>query len=361
MNILHLEDSELDHFLVNQSLSNLGLDFSSTRVDSMTDFKTHIASTSYDIVIADYQLPGFTAADAWHAAGDAVSSVPFVLLSGAIGESAAVEAIKLGFNDYLAKDEMEKLGRVLQRAIQTHHQQTEKIAADRELAISQKRLAALTEHLQTAIEQERAAIARELHDDIGSALTAAKLDIAWIQRRNVNADVDRHAATALECVESAMDASKRIMLNLRPSILDEGLYAAIHWLTQSFTKRTSIPVQLRLDPSQASFPNIVSLAAFRTIQESLTNITRHAKCTAVKVDVSATKDVLTIEVTDNGIGLSSADLQKARSFGLRGLKERANHAGGWMDISSSPGSGTSITLSIPLLNIQYDPTHAHPI
>lgn len=348
MNILHLEDSPRDHLLVKKALASLGLQVSVARVDTLAEFATLIARSSYDIVIADYQLPGFTAIDAWNVVCGDNNHPPFVLFSGAIGEAAAVAAIKMGFSDYLAKDEVDKLGRVLQRAVAAHGQMREKEDADKALALSQKKLAQLTEHLQVAIERERALIARELHDEIGGALTAAKLDLAWIQRRTSTADVGEHAVSAMENVQLALEASKRIMLNLRPSILDEGLHAAIYWLAESFTKRTSIPVQLRLEKELLSLPADISLTAFRTIQEALTNISKYAQCNTVQIEVSTTEGVLTAEITDNGCGLSRDDLEKTQSFGLRGLKERAQHVGGWLDISSTPAQGTSIILSVPL-------------
>ena len=138
------------------------------------------------------------------------------------------------------------------------------------------------------------------------------------------------------------------MLNLRPSILDDGLEAAIRWLVDGFSRRTNIKVRLRVEQASPVLASDVLLVAFRVAQETLTNITKHADCTAVTMDISSHEGFLTLEVTDNGRGMTRADQLKAQSFGLRGLQERAQSVGGWLDISSKPDQGTSVVLSIPL-------------
>jgi signal transduction histidine kinase len=153
-------------------------------------------------------------------------------------------------------------------------------------------------------------------------------------------------------VTQAIGASQRIMQNLRPAILEQGLVAALQWLTQRFESRTGIGCRLRLpDAASGPLPSLpagVPLVAYRTVQEALTNVGKHSAATRVVVDLALTGGVLSLEISDNGRGLASADLAKASSFGIRGLRERAATVGGWIDLSSGEGRGTSLILSVPL-------------
>jgi len=352
LRILHLEDSPVDHDLARLALQRAGLLFSMERVDTLEDFDRALASRP-DIVLADYQLPGFNALDAWQHVQEAglASQMPVILLSGAIGETAAVQAIQQGISDYLLKDSIGKLAHTITRALDIHQAHREREHAARELAASQQRLAELAEHLQSSIEQERSAIAREIHDDIGGALTAVKFDLAWLSRHSTSEPMDGHIRAASDMLQHALGASQRIMLNLRPPILDQGLVPALQWLADSFSRRTGIPARLqaRLEGGTSSRASReVQLVAYRTAQESLTNITKYAQCSRVDIDIAEDRAALTLEVSDNGRGIQSDELEKPKSFGLKGLQERARMAGGWLDISSQPGRGTAITLTVPM-------------
>ncbi|MCB4366840.1 response regulator [Hydrogenophaga taeniospiralis] len=345
--ILHLEDSRVDHALVKFALQRSQMPCELTLVDSLDDFRRELADGRHDIVLADYHLPGFTGLDAWDVARACHSELPFVILSGAIGEAAAVEAMHRGVSDYLLKDSMHRLSHVIERALEVSETRRAKARADAELADSRHRLAELAEHLQTSIEQERADIAREIHDDIGGALAAVKLDLAWVGRRVADEEMSAHVNNALEMLQHALGASQRIMMNLRPPILDQGLVAAVQWLASSFERRTGHRVLVRRSSEFIDVPREVQLVAYRTAQEALTNVSKHAQASAVDIDLNDREGVLTLEVKDNGRGMGPEALRKAKSFGLLGLKERAEKVGGWLDVSSSP-RGTSVILSVPL-------------
>lgn len=346
--ILHLEDSVLDHQLTRNNLKTLGTPFEVTRVDSISEYVRELESNPpYDLILADYHLPGFTAVDAWTATPPRFRG-PFILLSGAIGEAAAVSAIQLGVADYLHKDELFKLGRVIQRSIKVRRIALEKEAADIELVESRQRLARFANHLQETIEVERAAIAREIHDDIGGSLAAVKLDLGWISRHTVEAEIQLHVSAATAMLQHALGASQRIMRDLRPAILDQGLVAATRWLLEGFERRTGIKTLNTTTQSNSEHAKDVQLTAYRTVQEALTNISKYADCTLVKLDISDFDGVLTVEIFDNGKGFIRAEREKREAFGLRGLEERARSVGGWLDVSSTPGKGTAIILSVPL-------------
>ena len=348
LKVLHLEDSEVDHELVRRVLARADESFELQRVESLEGFAEQLQARHFDVILADYRLPGFTALDAWQTLQQQPERPPFVLLSGAIGESAAVAAIKMGVSDYLAKDDVAKLAPTIRRVLELHAIRRAKDAANAELALSQKRLAEFAEHLQATIEQERAAIAREIHDDIGGALAAVRFDLSWLERHASDEAARSHLQSAKEMLGHALDASQRIMKDLRPAILDQGLAAAVQWLAESFTKRTGIKIMLNAFDSSRVIPKAVQLVAYRTAQEALTNISKHATCDLVHIDLSDAEDVLTLEVRDNGQGIAQAELAKPKSFGIRGLQERAKTVDGWLDISSFENKGTSIILSVPL-------------
>jgi signal transduction histidine kinase len=137
------------------------------------------------------------------------------------------------------------------------------------------------------------------------------------------------------------------MHNLRPAILEQGLVAALQWMAQRFEKRTGIACVFRTTHEHLELPSGVPLVAYRTVQEALTNVSKHAQASKVAIDVSLASGVLSIEVSDNGRGLVAEDLSKTRSFGLRGLRERAETVGGWVDLSSD-AAGTTLIVSVPL-------------
>lgn len=348
LHLLHLEDSELDHALVCNALHKQALPFTITRTQSLPQFTQWVAENRFDIILADYRLPGFTALQAWQAIQHTPDVPPFILLSGTIGEAAAVAAIHQGISDYLHKDDLQHLRRVIERVLAVARAKQAEARAAQELAASEQRLAQFAQHLQTTIENERAAIAREIHDDIGGALAAVKLDLAWITRNPASPQAQAHLQAANAMLQHAMGASQRIMMNLRPAILDQGLIAALEWLIEQFSQRTGMKTTLRVNHRHLQAAPPIALTAYRTAQEALTNISKYAHNSQVKIELSDAEGVLTLEISDNGPGISAQQLQKTDAFGIKGLKERAKVAGGWLDLSTQPGQGTTLILSIPL-------------
>ncbi len=364
--VLHLEDSEPDHALALAHLQRAGLTFQATRIESRAEFETALEQP-WDVVLSDYHLPGFTGIDALqilrrHRAADGTPAdlPPFILVSGQIGEDTAVEAMRNGASDYLLKNNLARLAPAMEHAMAAADSSRARRAADRELQVSRARLSQLAQHLQTSVEAERHAISREIHDDVGGSLTALKFELDWIRRNTASAaglpaELPGRVHSALELVTHAIEASQRIMQNLRPAILEQGLVAALQWMCSAFEKRTGIDCELRVaatmqpaaDGVRRALPPGVALVAYRTAQEALTNVSKHAQASQVVVDVSASAGVLSLEISDNGSGLSRDALAKAQSFGIRGLHERASTVGGWVDLGSGP-AGTTLILSVPL-------------
>jgi len=347
LRVLHVEDSELDHQLIAAQLARAGLRVALERLDALPAVLTALARP-WDAILSDYNLPGYSGLDLLEALQSRQLTLPFILVSGEIGEDTAVAAMRNGASDYLLKNNLARLAPALLHAIDAAENERARLAADRELVKSKQRLHELAGHLQTSVELERAAIAREIHDDVGGSLTAIKFDLAWIDRHAQEPEVRQRVAAALETVNSAIDASQRIMHNLRPAILEQGLVAALQWMTARFERRTGIEAALRIGEERLALPSGVPLVAYRTAQEALTNVSKHAGAKRVEVELSLDSGVLTLEIRDDGRGIAPGDLAKERSFGIRGLHERAATVGGWVDLSSTPGSGTSLILTVPL-------------
>ena len=343
---LHLEDRERDHELMLAQLRRGGIEADAIRVDTEVDFLRALQQP-WDAIISDYNLPGFSGLIALDLMKAQDSDVPFILVSGEIGEETAVEAMRNGATDYLLKNNLARLAPALLRAVDASVTRRERVQANLELDASKQRLHELAQHLQTSIELERTAIAREIHDDVGGSLTAVKFDLAWMIRHSTSEAVKARGESALETVISAIESSQRIMHNLRPAILEQGLVAALQWMAGRFERRTGVPCLLRTPAQLPALPVGVPLVAYRTAQEALTNVSKHAQASKVEIDLSLAGGVLSLEISDNGRGLSQEDLAKARSFGIRGLHERARTVEGWVDLSSG-GAGTTLILSIPL-------------
>ncbi|MGM9483824.1 response regulator [Roseateles sp. NT4] len=347
LRVLHVEDSELDHQLILAQLGRAGLKVEMERLDALPAVLAAL-DRPWDAIISDYNLPGFTGLEVLEALKERRLLMPFILVSGEIGEDTAVGAMRNGASDYLLKNNLNRLAPALLHAIDAAESEKARAAADHELVKSKQRLHQLAGHLQTSVELERAAIAREIHDDVGGSLTAVKFDLAWIDRHAQEPEVRARVSAALETVNAAIEASQRIMHNLRPAILEQGLVAALQWMTARFERRTGIEAGLRIGEERLELPSGVPLVAYRTAQEALTNVSKHALATRVDIELSQDSGVLTLEIRDNGRGMGANDLAKERSFGIRGLHERAATVGGWVDLSSPPGGGTSLILTVPL-------------
>ena len=346
LRVLHLEDSELDHELALAHLRRGGLVIDCTRVESRPEFERALEQP-WDLVLSDYNLPGFSGIQALQLMRARGLELPFVLVSGEIGEETAVDAMRNGASDYLLKANLARLAPAVEHAIEAAESRRARAMADREVQDSRAQLSALAQHLQTSIENERTAIAREIHDDVGGSLTALKFDLDWIRRHAESPAVQQRAVEAIELLTHAIDASKRVMHNLRPAILEQGLVAALQWMAGNFERRTGIECSFHTSHEALQLPAGVPLVAYRTAQEALTNVSKHAQADRVRIELTVGAGVLSLEISDNGRGMSDADRAKDRSFGLRGLHERASTVGGWVDLSSGE-AGTCLILSVPL-------------
>lgn len=238
------------------------------------------------------------------------------------------------------------------RMFGTEEDVTERRQAEERLEESNRQLRALSAHLQTVREEESIHIAREIHDELGGALTGLKMDLSWIGKRlseQSHEAVAPKLRAALELIDETVSKVRNISMELRPSVLDDlGLSAAIEWQAREFQKRTetrcklvSLQEAVTLDPEK-------STAVFRIFQEILTNVTRHAHASLVEVSLEEREGDLILKVSDNGKGFKGGNVGETKSLGLLGMRERAMIFGGRVEVVGAEGRGTTVTVRIPL-------------
>jgi PAS domain S-box-containing protein len=231
---------------------------------------------------------------------------------------------------------------------------SERRGAEERLRQSADELRGLSERLRVVREEERKHMAREVHDEVGQALTALRMDVAWLERRlagtgDERAPLESRLRSMAELVDTTLDAVQRIATELRPAVLDElGLEAAIEWYVRQFEQRAGIACRFRSNLRGSSVDSGRSIAIFRILQEALTNVARHSGATLGEINLSSVGEELRLRIQDNGKGISEDQIASSRSLGLVGMRERARALGGDLKILGGSGGGTTVTLAIPL-------------
>jgi len=211
-------------------------------------------------------------------------------------------------------------------------------------------LRALAGRLQSVREEERTRVARQIHDELGQALTAIKLESASLIRELPGEAKQQsiRAESIAKLADETIRAVRKISTELRPGILDDlGLAAAVEWVTEEFQARTGTKVQLTLPEIDLAIDREHATALFRILQEILTNVARHANATQVNARLVKQEGSLILEVQDNGKGVSKEELSAGRSLGILGMRERALLLGGELTIRGAPALGTTVTVRIP--------------
>jgi PAS domain S-box-containing protein len=238
---------------------------------------------------------------------------------------------------------------------------TERKRAEDNFQVSQQQLRALAKRLQQIREEDRIAIAREIHDEMGGGLTGLKMDLSWLLRKMSNADSGKERVALMDKIHTSnvlidhmIRVVRRISAHLRPSVLDDlGLIAALEWQLSEFTSRTEIPHELTTTFEYVNMEEATTIAVFRIFQEALTNVARHSRATKVVVDLREGERSLfgdesfVLEIRDNGKGITEEEILNPGSLGLLGMKERVLTFGGELSIRGEPGGGTALVLKIP--------------
>lgn len=228
---------------------------------------------------------------------------------------------------------------------------TQRRKAEQELELSRKQLQHFTEHLEHVLEEERKRISRELHDELGQLLTILKFDISWLRLEGIKSDSEAIAKIDLmmESVNEALASVKRIAKEIRPPQLDAlGLVGAIQWDIDQAEKKTGIKGIVTVEPTEFEIKGQISTTLYRVFREALTNILRHAQAKQIFIRLSHRSGFVILTIRDDGRGITKRELKGKTSLGLVGIRERIRMVGGTLTIEGKAGSGTMLSVEVPL-------------
>jgi len=213
-----------------------------------------------------------------------------------------------------------------------------------------RELSSLSAYLQTNSEREKAKLARELHDELGGILTPAKMDLSWLQGRLGNSpEYAERMGRLAGLIDQGIDLKRRIIENLRPSLLDHlGLASALQWYVDEACKASNLQCNIRMSDNLERLPADLEIALYRVVQESVTNVIKHARAKRIDLSVDRTAKGLRVEIVDDGVGIADLEMAKKLSHGLAGMSHRVRSVHGTFDIRSQPGHGTRIDVFVPL-------------
>ena len=354
--VLLVEDNPNDAAVVAALLRTAPDHFSYEVRGSLGEACHRLEDGEIDVILLDFDLPDSTGMDTFAAIEKCARDIAIVALTGTGDNRVAIEAVRRGAQDYLFKGSV--TASLLLRAIRYAHERKQdevelrRARDELEQRVEERtsELRALSHRLVEAQEEERHAIARELHDEIGQLLTGLKLVLETSVRQS---DEKRNESfeRAQALVNEVMGRVRDMSLNLRPVVLDDlGLLHALLWHIERYTAQSGIHVDFShqgLDGRR--FGSEIETSVFRIVQEALTNIARYAGVASAAVSVSATETELTVKIEDHGAGFDpAAALAKHRTSGLGGMRERATLLGGRFSMQSAPGSGATIMATVPL-------------
>lgn len=343
LRVLVLEDEPADAELELAALAEGGFRCEPTLVDGRAAFEAAFVPGRYELIIADYRLPDYTGLEALEHVRRRDSLVPFVLVSGALGEERAVEALRSGATDYVLKQGLARLASAVRRALEERREHERHLSTRKALELSQERLRALSRRLLEVQEEERGRLARDLHDDIGQVLTALKIQLESLMR--AGGVVEARVAECVETTRHALERVRQLSLSLRPLQLDDlGLVAALRSHLDRQASIGGLTPHFDASESPHGVAPDIETACFRVAQEAINNVLRHARARNLWVRLFTAGGRLALSVRDDGEGF---DLDAARrrgaagaSLGLVGMEERAALAGGTIELRSAPGHGT---------------------
>ncbi len=348
-----VEDTPDDVALLLRALRRAGYAPEYQRVQTADELDAALHAGRWDVVLSDYTLPDFSGLMALHQVAAFDPDMPFIIVSGNIGEDVAVAAMKAGAHDYLIKGNLTRLGAAIERELREAGVRRARRRDEQALLHARLRLQALSNRMLEMQEAERRHIARELHDEIGQSLTAIKLNLEALTRRIGDERVRGLAAEIAGVAGQVLDQVRRLSLDLRPPQLDDlGLRAALQWLVKRHTRDDGPAIELVAPDDLPRLGGQAETACFRVAQEALTNVLRHAGATSVRIELKNEDGQFCLDVHDDGRGF---DLAAARaralegaSLGLVGMNERVALAGGEIRLASRSGTGTHVRACFPL-------------
>jgi len=358
LRVLLLEDEEHDAELIVRELKRAGYDPDWRRVDSEDAFLEQL-DHPHDVILSDNSMPGFSAMEALHHLRHRQIDLPFIIVSGSIGEEQAVSLLRHGAADYLMKDRPDRLGAAVTQALEQKRLRDDNRAAHRalqartnELLQSQERLRALASDLTLTEQRERRKLASDLHDYLAQLLVVGRMKL----RQAYNQADDPTTTARLEELDKILDDSltytRTLIADLAPPSLQEfGMLEALKWLREQMRSH-GLSVTVRADIEHINLPEDQSVLLFQSVRELLFNVIKHAQTNTALVAVGTIPTgELQVTVKDSGVGFDVAAVaardSSATRFGLFSVSERMQAMGGRIEIESSPSRGTCVSMILP--------------
>lgn len=341
--ILLVDDEPKSLFALQELLSTLG---ENLMVAQSGEEALRLAlKNDFAVILLDVRMPGI---DGFETAKlirsrERSRATPIIFLTAATDEMTSMfRGYEVGAVDYLMKPVVPEILKSKVAVFVELHRKSERLRE------SEEKLRRLAAHLISVREEERAHIAREIHDELGQVLTGIKMEVGWLAKRLKEPALLEKTDSMAKLIDSTVQTVRKIATGLRPEMLDDmGLVAAVGWQAKDFQKRTGIRCRVKLPPESTRLDIDVSTTAFRIFQEILTNVARHSRATRVDIDLAVSDEQVSLEVADNGVGIAEDVVHGKKSLGLLGMHERALLFGGEVRISGSPGHGTRVAVSIP--------------
>jgi signal transduction histidine kinase len=245
----------------------------------------------------------------------------------------------------LTYDDMRRRGR------QAGDLRDQKEELERQAALRTAELTALSTHLQGVSEQEKSALSRELHDELGGLLVAARMDVSWLQQRLPTSDqaIEQRFKRIHEYLSAGVDLKRRVVEELRPTLLDNmGLFAALRWQFKETCRRSGLRCSEQIPEAEMKFHPDAAIGVFRVAQEAMTNILKHAEASSADLTIEINENTLSLQISDDGKGFAANRLQTGTSHGLTAMRHRITALGGTWEIQSLSPAGTMVTALIPL-------------
>lgn len=341
--ILLVDDEPKSLFALQELLSTLGQNL---MVAQSGEEALRLAlRNDFAVILLDVRMPGIDGFETARLIRARARSklTPIIFLTAAADEMTSMfRGYEVGAVDYLMKPVIPD---VLKSKVAVF---VELFRKSERLRESEDKLRRLAAHLISIREEERAHIAREIHDELGQVLTGLKMEVTWLAKRLKETPLIEKTDSMCGLIDSTVQTVRKIATGLRPEMLDDmGLVAAVAWQAKEFQKRTGIRCRASLPP-EGKLDVDVSTTMFRIFQEILTNVARHSRATRVDIDLKIGASEVSLEVVDNGIGIQDNERNAKKSLGLLGMQERALLFGGDVAITGSAGHGTRVSVTIPL-------------
>jgi signal transduction histidine kinase len=350
LRLLIIEDSENDALLLLRELRKSNWSIISERVCTAENMRLCLKKQNWDVIVCDYVMPNFSCLQALKVLKEAGLDIPFILVSGQITDDQAVAAMKAGAHDFVMKGNLKRLIPAIDREIIEAEGRKERKKAEEDRRLAEIELRALANKLVRSQEEERRAIARELHDQTGQNLTVIKLliDKSLKSAPDSISPLLKEAATGIaEVLKQVRDIS----LNLRPSMLDDlGLIHALVWMFDRLQKQSGLVVNFTQNIVDEKFSAETNITVFRIVQEALTNVLRYSGSLAADVEVFLHEKRLFIMILDKGRGFEIGALSQGASTGISAMRERAKMLNGTFRVESAPGTGTRIIVELPVVS-----------